>query len=713
MNSAKFQQVLNWPQPKNIKALQSFLGFSNFYCHFIKNYSNKITALTSLLKKYSPFIFNEEALSHLQILKEAFTTAPILSHFNPSLPTIVDTDASDYALGAVLRQLNDSGKHPITFDSHKLPPAELNCEIHDKELLGIVWALKHWRAFLLSFSNSFKVLTDHSSLQYFMSSKVLTHHKAHWAKFLSEFDFTITYCPGRLATLPDALSHPDNVYPERGVDFISKNPQSFHQVIKQDGIQESIFFSIKVEIFSDLVDKIQKEVWQDKYYKEILKQLARGESVTDYSLEPQAKLFKDRVLNPSNEGIQLNIIQKCHDSPLAGHPGQEKTLKLIKRDLDLAGMNQFIKDYESSCQQCSRNKNIYHKKFGLLKPLQIPSGPWNYLSMYFITQFPLSKNFDSILVVVDRFSKMAIFIPTYGTITSLELAQIFISYVFSKLCLPLKISRDLSTSFHPETYEQIERVNQILEQYLWMYVSYHQDDWHTWLPLAEFTYNNSEHSSTKQSPFFTIYGRNSSFDSIHISQDSPSGNLSTKIQSVQKGFKEELESAIRRIKKYADRNRSIPPDFQPVDKVWLASKNIKITRPTKKLSERWLVPLEVIKKIGSHAYHLMLPQQWKSVHPVFHVSLLEPVKQSSIPNCHQLPPPPVLVEEQEEWEVAQVMDSKLRRGKSWYLVEWKGFSEDPERTTWEPASNVTNSPDLVKDFQSLYPDKPGPNNSRV
>ncbi|MBW0568352.1 hypothetical protein O181_108067 [Austropuccinia psidii MF-1] len=152
----------------------------------------------------------------LQILKEAFTTAPILSHFNPSLPAIVETDASDYALGAILSQVNDSGKHPIAFDSRKLLPAELSYELHDKELLGIVWALKCWRASLLSLSNSFEVLTEHSSLQYFISSKVLTLCQAHGAEFLSEFHFTITYCPGRLATLPDALSHWDDMYPERG-----------------------------------------------------------------------------------------------------------------------------------------------------------------------------------------------------------------------------------------------------------------------------------------------------------------------------------------------------------------------------------------------------------------------------------------------------------------------------------------------------------------
>ncbi|MBW0577609.1 hypothetical protein O181_117324 [Austropuccinia psidii MF-1] len=215
-----------------------------------------------------------------------------------------------------------------------------------------------------------------------------------------------------------------------------------------------------------------------------------------------------------------------------------------------------------------------------------------------------------------------------------------------------------------------------------MYVSYHQDDWHTWLPLAEFAYNNAEHSSTKQSPF------------------SP--------------FMEEIPALTQSIFLMTHLlERSTPPDFQPGDKVWLASKNIKTTIPTKKLSKRWLGPFEVIKKIGSHSYHLKLPLQWKSFHLAFHVSLLEPVKQRRIPNPNQLPPPPVLVEEQEEWEVAQVLDSKLKRGKLWYLVEWKGFSEDLERTTWEPASNLTSSPELVKDFHSLYPDKPGPNTSRV
>ncbi|MBW0582440.1 hypothetical protein O181_122155 [Austropuccinia psidii MF-1] len=149
MDQEKFQQILNFPSPRNLKALQSFLGFANFYCCFIKNCLKKISSLTSFLKKYSRFPLNEESLRQFCQLKQAFTISPILSHFDPSLPTIVETDASDDALGAVLSQISDSGKHPIAFDSRKLLPAELSYDIHDKKVLGIVWALKHWRAFLL------------------------------------------------------------------------------------------------------------------------------------------------------------------------------------------------------------------------------------------------------------------------------------------------------------------------------------------------------------------------------------------------------------------------------------------------------------------------------------------------------------------------------------------------------------------------------------
>ncbi|MBW0584112.1 hypothetical protein O181_123827, partial [Austropuccinia psidii MF-1] len=418
MEQTKFQQILNWPPPRNLKAFQSFLGFANFYCHFIKNYSKKISSLTSFLKKDSCFPLNEEALRQFHQLKEEFTIAPILSHFDASLPTIVETNASDYALGSVLSQISDSGKHPISFDSRQILQAELT-------------------------------LPDHSSLQYFMSSKILTRCQAHWAEFLSEFHFSITYPPGSLASLPDALSHWDYVYPETGEDFISKNPMNYQKIIKQEEIQASKFFAVKVEAFSNLIESNQKSLWQDSQYRRILQDLGKGKSVQDYSLvsSSQLLLFKDCMVVPNDPTIQLSILQKRHDSPLAGHPAQEQTLKLVKRDFHWSSMTQLIKDYVSSCQQCSRNKNIHHKKFGLFKPLPLPNGPWICLSMGFITQVPLSNLLDSILVIVDRFSKMEVFIPTMSSITSLELAHLFIKNISSKHGPPSSIVSDRGSLF--------------------------------------------------------------------------------------------------------------------------------------------------------------------------------------------------------------------------------------------------------------------------
>ncbi|MBW0468715.1 hypothetical protein O181_008430 [Austropuccinia psidii MF-1] len=154
-----------------------------------------------------------------------------------------------------------------------------------------------------------------------------------------------------------------------------------------------------------------------------------------------------------------------------------------------------------------------------------------------------------------------------------------------------------------------------------MYVSYHKDYWNTWLPLAEFSYNNCDHSSTKQSPFFTVNGRDPKFYSVHITQDMPSGKSSTKLQSVQKDFKRELEVSINRVKRYSSKSRASPPVSNPGDMVWLYSKEIKSTRPTKKLSERCLGPFPIFKKVSTHAYYLIgSPSTQSSIFPFWNQS---------------------------------------------------------------------------------------------
>ncbi|MBW0465426.1 hypothetical protein O181_005141 [Austropuccinia psidii MF-1] len=179
--------------------------------------------------------------------------------------------------------------------------------------------------------------------------------------------------------------------------------------------------------------------------------------------------------------------------------------------------------------------------------------------------------------------------------------SIFVSSFWTNLCQKFNISRDLSTAYNSETDAQTERLNHILEQYLWMYVSYNQDNCNTCLPVSEFASNNYDNSSTKQSPFFTVYGRDPQLDSVHITQGNPARKLSTKIQSVKQDVKRELEASINRFKRYADKSRARPPVFNLGDTIWLSFKNIKSTRPTKTLSEGWLGPFLILKKVSTHA----------------------------------------------------------------------------------------------------------------
>ena len=171
MSPSKVDAVLSWPEPQNITDLQAFLGFANFYHRFIQGYSCIILPLTHLLKKGASFTFSTAAHMAFQKLKTTFTSAPILCHFDHNLDTIIETDASDSAISAIISQVHpDNLLHPIAFMSCKMTPAECNYEIHDKELLTIISAIKLWRHYLESLPKPFHILTDHKNLEYFQTA---------------------------------------------------------------------------------------------------------------------------------------------------------------------------------------------------------------------------------------------------------------------------------------------------------------------------------------------------------------------------------------------------------------------------------------------------------------------------------------------------------------------------------------------------------------
>jgi len=173
---------------------------------------------------------------------------------------MVETDASNYAITSVLSQFTKdtaaSLKHPVAFESRKLQSGELNYEIHDKELLAIIYCLQKWRAYLFSVASTFEVVTDHDALKYFMSTKVLTRRQARWTEFLAEFNFIITFRPGRLSSLPDALTRREDVYPKSGEASAVKNPGNVCQLFKTEPDGSFFLFAINTDNLSDMVESL-------------------------------------------------------------------------------------------------------------------------------------------------------------------------------------------------------------------------------------------------------------------------------------------------------------------------------------------------------------------------------------------------------------------------------------------------------------------------
>lgn len=253
-------------------------------------------------------------------------------------------------------------------------------------------------------------------------------------------------------------------------------------------------------------------------------------------------------------------------------------------------------------------------------------------------------------------------------------------------------------------------MNQTLEQYLRCFVNYQQDNWAALLPLAEFTYNNTLHASTRHSPFFANYGRHPSFDpripgEIRVPQ---AEDRITSIAQALEELKQHLQRAKDTYKYYADKKRQPGPDFQVGDEVWLLSRNVSTARPSKKLDNKRLGPFAIDQKLSEHVYRLDLPPTL-GIHPVFHVSLLEPHVRNCFPNRDQPPPPPVIVEGELEYEVNEILDSRVTRGKVYYLVDWKGYG--PEDRSWEPEENVEGNVQ-VQVFHQRYPRKPRPTPER-
>ena len=242
MSEDKVKAIIDWPEPRRVKDVQSFLGFCNFYRRFIYNYSDITVPLTRLTRKDLVWKFTEDARSAFVALKDAFTRAPVLHQWVPNRQITVETNASDYAIAAVLSITGDDSEiHPIAFHSRTLNSTELNYDTHDKELLAIFEAFCSWRHYLEGAPIRIDVVTDHKNLEYFATTKLLSRRQAQWSEFLSAFNMVIRFRPGKLGAKPDAMTRHLGVYPKEGdSDYSVVNPHNLRPVFTQEQLSSSL-----------------------------------------------------------------------------------------------------------------------------------------------------------------------------------------------------------------------------------------------------------------------------------------------------------------------------------------------------------------------------------------------------------------------------------------------------------------------------------------
>ena len=442
-------------------------------------------------------------------------------------------------------------------------------------------------------------------------------------------------------------------------------------------------------------------------------------------------LVNKLVYVPNKPKLYLRILKSCHNHPAAGHPGRAATYELASCDSWWPKMRQTVAQFIQNCDTYVCIKPVHHAPYGLLKTLEVPFRRWSSVFLNLLTRLVMLNGFDALLVVVDRLSKMAHYISTTSDVNSKQIAKLFFDNVFRLHGILDSIVSDrgtqftleftraltalvgtqlkMSTSIHPQTDSQTECVNTIVEQYLRGYCNYQQDNWTELLTLAEFSYNNTLSSTTGITPFQAMYSLNPHYtiDLNPATNKFPAPAIireyANNLAKLNDHLRHEMTWAQASYTEQSNKHRIPAPKLEVGDEVWLLRRDVKTTQPSAKLDFKRLGKFKIIKKVSSHTYKLELPVTMK-IHPVFHISLLEPTALDPLPGQTQLPLPAVIVEDEPEWEVDEIVDSHFFGRTLKYLVRWIGYSD----LTWEPTDHVVNAPSTVKQFHTSYPNKSRP-----
>ena len=694
MDEGKVEVINTWTPPKTVKELQRFLGFANFYRRFLKGYSQITAPLTTLLRgKPKSLLWNPEAAAAFALLKRAFVSAPILALPDPSIPFLVEVDASSTGVGAVLSQRSGvpPRRHPCAFFSKKFTPAELNYDIGNRELLAVKLALEEWRHWLEGARHPFVVLTDHKNLEYIREARRLNPRQARWALFFTRFNFTLTYRPGPKNIQADALSR------------IHDAPEC---VEEPEGILPSRLIAAPI-------------IW------------ALDEHITQAQVDDPAPPGTPANKTYIPATLRDQVMESTHNSLGTGHPGANQTLSLLQERFWWPGMAKMVRRFVAGCAACAMAKTPRQLPAGKLQPLPIPQRPWSHLGVDFITDLPPSHGFTCIFIVVDRFSKSCKLIPLKRIPTAADSASALFNHVFRHFGLPedvvsdrgpqfisrfwraffscLGVTVSLTSGYHPQTNGQTERKVQEISRYLRTFCHNHQHSWSQFLPWAEYAQNSLRQATTGLTPFQCVLGYQPPlFPWTGEPSTVPAVNhWYQQSERVWNEAHHHLQRAVRRHQRQADVRRRPNPAFSVGQKVWLSTRDIRMRLPSRKLSPRFIGPFPIIEQINAVTFKLQLPPHYR-IHPVFHVSLLKPyhppITSPSEPGVNETPLP-LLLEEGPVYAIREILASRRRRGRLEYLLDWDGYG--PEERAWVLRDDILD-PALLEAFHRDHPHLPAP-----
>lgn len=643
MDPEKVKSILDWPYPRNSRDILSFVGLANFYRTFIPGFAIATRILYDAARPKIAFVLTPAVADAWDNLKRILSSNTVVRHFNPRLPCVIETDASDYAIGAVLSQTEHGETRPVAFLSRKMQPAELNYPTHDKELLAIIYALNSWAHYLEGNQFTIKVLSDHQSLKYFTEKKLLSRRQAGWHDVLSRFDFVIHYSPGSQQVKADALSRRPDYQPEDTTSTSKSKELNPHneRVLLSPELFLGLMHTAPVSAVSSLRDLLVKS------HSSVP---AASRDALHLTNEEGCLRFQNKLFVPDE--MTAIVMASCHEPPSMGHPGVKKTIANVSALYWWPTLSRDVEQFVRRCEVCQRTKPTYGKPYGLLQPLPVACRPWQHVACDFVGPLPMSRGYNFVLTAVDRFTKMAVFAACTNDITSFQFAELFVQRVCCRFGLPstlvtdrgpqftskvwqcvaglMGINHRLSTAYHPQTDGQSEIVNKVLGQYLRVYSNLEQTDWSDKLPLAEFCYNSTPHSATGLCPIeaYTSYAPRRSLD-----EDTPSSMLTgpdvpkaqalvRRMRALHKRLIDALNDANERYAAVYNRKRR-DRRFEVGDWVWLNTKNLRTLRPSKKLDDRFAGPYQIERVINPLAYRLKIPEQ-SSLGRTFHVDLLKP-----------------------------------------------------------------------------------------